>query len=158
MFLYGSNQRSAKANYRPALHDANGLAIHTGSDEHIWRPLNNPQNLAVSTFQVENPKGFGLLQRGRDFAQYEDLDDHYEERPSVWIEPKGEWGKGKVELVEIPTPDETNDNIVAFWTPDEQPKPGRADAVRLPHALDQGRTRPAGQGHRLGQADHAQRR
>jgi len=124
MFLYGSNQRSAKANYRPALHDANGLAIHTGSDEHIWRPLNNPQNLAVSTFEVQNPKGFGLLQRGRDFAQYEDLDDHYEQRPSVWIEPKGEWGKGKVELVEIPTPDETNDNIVAFWTPDEQPKPG----------------------------------
>lgn len=124
MFLYGPSQRSSKPNYRPALHDSNGLAIHTGSDEHIWRPLNNPQNLAVSTFEVENPKGFGLLQRGRDFAQYEDLDDRYEQRPSAWIEPKGEWGKGKVELVEIPTPDETNDNIVAFWTPAEQPKPG----------------------------------
>ena len=124
MFLYGPNQRSSKPNYRPALHDSNGLAIHTGSGEHIWRPLNNPQNLAVSTFQVENPKGFGLLQRGRDFAQYEDLEDKYEKRPSAWIEPRGEWGKGQVELVEIPTPDETNDNIVAFWSPAEQPKAG----------------------------------
>ncbi|TBU84456.1 glucan biosynthesis protein G [Phytopseudomonas dryadis] len=124
MYLYGPNQYPSKPNYRPALHDSNGLAIHTGSDERIWRPLNNPQNLAVSTFQVDNPKGFGLLQRGRDFSQYEDLEDRYEQRPSAWIEPKGEWGKGKIELVEIPTPDETNDNIVAFWSPDEQPKPG----------------------------------
>ncbi len=71
---------------------------------------------------MENPKGFGLLQRGREFSRYEDLDDRYDLRPSAWIEPKGDWGKGKVELVEIPTPDETNDNIVAFWTPDTLPE------------------------------------
>lgn len=126
MFLYGPHQPSESQNFRPALHDSNGLAIHTGSGEHLWRPLNNPRQLTVSTFQVDNPKGFGLLQRGHEFSRYEDLDDRYDLRPSAWIEPKGDWGKGKVELVEIPTADETNDNIVAFWTPDEQPEPGQA--------------------------------
>jgi glucans biosynthesis protein len=126
MFLFGPNQPSAVHSFRQALHDSNGLAIHTGSDEWLWRPLHNPKHLNVSTFRVENPKGFGLLQRGRDFARYEDLDDRYDRRPSAWIEPKGDWGKGKVELVEIPTPDETNDNIVAFWTPDVIPPKGEA--------------------------------
>jgi glucans biosynthesis protein len=124
MFLYGPNQQSDKQSYRPAIHDSNGLAIHAGNGEWLWRPLNNPQNLAVSTFQIENPKGFGLLQRGREFSRYEDLKDRYDLRPSAWIEPQGNWGKGKVELVEIPTPDETNDNIVAFWTPDTIPQKG----------------------------------
>ncbi len=100
----------------------NGLSIHAGNGEWIWRPLNNPKHLSVSTYTVENPKGFGLLQRGRNFKEYEDLDDRYDLRPSAWIEPKGDWGKGKVELVEIPTADETNDNIVAFWTPDTLPE------------------------------------
>jgi glucans biosynthesis protein len=125
MFLFGPNQPSTNHSFRQSLHDSNGLAIHTGSDEWLWRPLNNPKNLNVSTYRVENPKGFGLLQRGRDFARYEDLEDRYDRRPSAWIEPKGNWGKGKVELVEIPTPDETNDNIVAFWTPDEKPVKGQ---------------------------------
>ncbi len=80
--------------------------------------------MSVSSFSVENPRGFGLLQRGRDFSQYEDLDDRYDKRPSAWIEPKGDWGKGTVDLVEIPTADETNDNIVAFWKPDTLPAPG----------------------------------
>ena len=74
---------------------------------------------------MENPRGFGLLQRGRDFDKYQDLDDRYDMRPSGWIEPKGDWGKGRVELVEIPTSDETNDNIVAFWTPESLPEPGK---------------------------------
>ncbi len=121
MFLFGPSQPSAVLNYRPALHDSNGLSIHAGNGEWIWRPLNNPKHLSVSTYTIENPKGFGLLQRGREFAQYEDLDDRYDLRPSAWVEPRGDWGKGKVELVEIPTADETNDNIVAFWTPDVLP-------------------------------------
>ena len=125
MYLFGPNQPSKVLNYRPALHDSEGLSIHAGNGEWLWRPLNNPKNLAVSTYQVNNPKGFGLLQRGREFARYEDLDDRYELRPSAWIEPKGDWGKGHVELVEIPTPDETNDNIVAFWSPEKQPEPGQ---------------------------------
>ncbi|KQN56988.1 MULTISPECIES: glucan biosynthesis protein G [unclassified Erwinia] len=125
MFLFGANQPSPVTNYRKELHDSNGLSIHAGNGEWIWRPLNNPRHLAVSTFTVENPRGFGLLQRGRNFEQFEDLDDRYDLRPSGWIEPKGDWGKGRVELVEIPTSDETNDNIVAFWTPETLPEPGK---------------------------------
>ncbi len=122
MYLYGPNQPPAIPTYRPEMHDSDGLAIHTGNDEWIWRPLTNPRKLAVSAFMAENLKGFGLLQRGREFSRYEDLDDRYELRPSVWIEPQGKWGKGSVQLVEIPTPDETNDNIVAFWVPEKQPQ------------------------------------
>jgi len=126
MFLFGPNQQADRRNFRPAIHDSNGLAIHTGSGEWLWRPLNNPQNLAVSTFTVENPRGFGLLQRAREFSRFEDLRDRYDLRPGAWIEPRGDWGKGKVELVEIPTPDETNDNIVAFWIPDAPAVKGQA--------------------------------
>ena len=124
MFLFGPNQMRDPHNFRPALHDSNGLSIHTGDGEWLWRPLNNPRHLAISQFTVNNPRGFGLLQRGREFSAYEDLKDRYDLRPSAWIVPEGDWGKGKVELVEIPTPDETNDNIVAFWTPDALPPKG----------------------------------
>lgn len=124
MFLFGSNQPSAEHNFRPELHDSTGLQIHAGNDEWIWRPLNNPKHLSVSAYSVENPKGFGLLQRGREFSRYEDLDDRYDLRPSAWVEPQGDWGKGTIELVEIPTPDETNDNIVAFWNPEKRPEAG----------------------------------
>ncbi|CAG9170097.1 glucan biosynthesis protein G [Cupriavidus pampae] len=124
MFLFGPNQQRDPNNFRPALHDSNGLSIHTGDGEWLWRPLNNPRHLAISQFTVNNPRGFGLLQRGREFSAYEDLKDRYDLRPSAWIVPEGDWGKGKVELVEIPTPDETNDNIVAYWTPDVLPPKG----------------------------------
>jgi glucans biosynthesis protein len=126
MFLFGANQPSRVLNYRHELHDSSGLSIHAGNDEWIWRPLNNPKHLAVSSFTVENPKGFGLLQRGREFGRFEDLDDRYDKRPSAWVEPKGDWGKGTVDLVEIPTADETNDNIVAFWNPEKMPAAGEA--------------------------------
>ncbi|HKS14774.1 MAG TPA: glucan biosynthesis protein G [Pseudomonas sp.] len=125
MFLFGSNQPSKVLNYRPALHDSEGLSIHAANGEWLWRPLNNPKHLAVSNFSVENPRGFGLLQRQREFSHYEDLDDNYQKRPSAWIEPRGDWGKGTVDLVEIPTADETNDNIVAFWSPEKLPEPGQ---------------------------------
>ncbi|WP_328305386.1 glucan biosynthesis protein G [Pseudomonas guariconensis] len=125
MYLFGSNQPSKVLNYRPALHDSEGLSIHAGNGEWLWRPLNNPKHLAVSSFSVENPRGFGLLQRQREFSHYEDLDDNYQKRPSAWIEPRGDWGKGTVDLVEIPTADETNDNIVAFWSPEKLPEPGK---------------------------------
>ncbi|MFJ5297628.1 glucan biosynthesis protein G [Pseudomonas sp. NPDC088368] len=125
MYLFGANQPSKVLNYRRELHDSSGLSIQAANGEWIWRPLNNPKHLAVSSFSVENPRGFGLLQRGRNFSHYEDLDDRYDKRPSAWIEPKGDWGKGTVDLVEIPTADETNDNIVAFWKPETQPEPGQ---------------------------------
>ncbi|MBC2654683.1 glucan biosynthesis protein G [Pseudomonas sp. MSSRFD41] len=139
MYLFGANQPSKVLNYRRELHDSSGLSIHAGNGEWIWRPLNNPKHLAVSNFSVENPRGFGLLQRGRDFSHYEDLDDRYDKRPSAWIEPKGDWGKGTVDLVEIPTADETNDNIVAFWNPEKQPEPGQPldFAYRLHWTMDE---------------------
>jgi glucans biosynthesis protein len=126
-------------NYRRELHDSSGLSIHAGNGEWIWRPLNNPKHLAVSNFSIENPRGFGLLQRGRDFSHYEDLDDRYDKRPSAWIEPKGDWGKGSVDLVEIPTADETNDNIVAFWSPEKLPEPGQSldVAYRMHWTIDE---------------------
>ena len=138
MYLFGANQPSKVLNYRRELHDSSGLSIHAGNGEWIWRPLNNPKHLSVSNFTVENPKGFGLLQRGRDFSHYEDLDDNYDKRPSAWIEPEGDWGKGSVDLVEIPTADETNDNIVAFWSPAVLPKVGEPleVAYRLHWTLD----------------------
>jgi glucans biosynthesis protein len=125
MFLYGPNQPSQAYNFRPAIHDSNGLAIQSGDGQWTWRPLNNPSRVAISNFAAENPKGFGLLQRGRDFSRYEDLKDRYDLRPSAWIEPTNDWGKGHVRLVEIPTADETNDNIVAFWAPETLPPPGQ---------------------------------
>jgi len=139
MYLFGANQPSQQLNYRPQLHDSEGLAIHAGNGEWLWRPLNNPKRLAVSSYSVESPKGFGLLQRTRDFGRYEDLDDRYELRPSGWIEPVGDWGKGRVELVEIPTPDETNDNIVSYWVPEKAPVPGEAVefAYRLHFSMDE---------------------
>ncbi|MGQ0700107.1 MAG: glucan biosynthesis protein G [Panacagrimonas sp.] len=125
MFQFGENQRSATEDYRPEVHDSDGLMVHSGTGEWIWRPLINPKRLIVTSFGTTNPRGFGLMQRDRKWEHYEDLEARYDARPSVWITPKGDWGAGRVELVMIPTPDETNDNIVAYWVPDYQPPEGR---------------------------------
>jgi periplasmic glucans biosynthesis protein len=117
MYFFGENQRSANADYRPEVHDADGLSVQAGSGEWIWRPLVNPKRLLVTSFATTDPQGFGLMQRDRAFSSYQDLEGRYELRPSVWVTPKGKWGAGRVELVQIPTPDETNDNIVAYWVP-----------------------------------------
>lgn len=124
MYFFGENQRSQTEDYRPEVHDSDGLSIHSGTGEWIWRPLVDPKRLLVTSYSLMNPAGFGLMQRDRKFASYEDLEARYEERPSVWVEPKGDWGAGRVELIQIPTPDETNDNIVAFWVPANAPRPG----------------------------------
>lgn len=140
MFLHGSNQSRFEEDYRPEVHDSDGLLVANSNGEWIWRPLINPRRLITSSFGLINPKGFGLLQRRRDFAHYEDLEAHYHERPSAWVEPKGDWGAGRVELVLIPTPDETNDNIVAYWVPNSPPAPGQAldFAYRLSWQKDDG--------------------
>lgn len=122
MFFFGENQRPPSDDYRPEVHDSDGLLIQSGTGEWLWRPLVNPRRLLVTSFALNNPAGFGLMQRDRDFANYQDLEARYDLRPSVWIEPRGQWGNGRVELVLIPTPDETNDNVVAYWVPDEMPK------------------------------------
>lgn len=117
MFLHGSADQRAPADFRPSVHDNEGLAILTGAGERIWRPLTNPRTLQVSAFVDTDPKGFGLWQRDRSFESYQDLEARYERRPTVWVEPRGAWGKGVVELIEIPVEDEIHDNIVAYWKP-----------------------------------------
>ena len=124
MFMFGKNDRRIADDWRPEIHDSDGLQISTGAGEWIWRPLVNPASVRVNSFLDDAPRGFGLMQRERQFAQYQDDGVFYDKRPSVWIEPKSSWHKGAVMLVEIPTPDETNDNIVAFWTPEDKPQPG----------------------------------
>ena len=122
MFYFGPNQRPAHDDFRPRVHDSEGLSILTAAKEWIWRPLVNPKRLLVTSYALTNPRGFGLMQRERSFKDYEDLEARYDLRPSVWVELKGPWGPGRVELVQIPVPDETNDNIVAYWVPDFQPR------------------------------------
>ena len=128
MFQNGENDRRVANDWRPEIHDSDGLSIWTGSGEWIWRPLTNPPNVRVNSFLDENPRGFGLLLRDRNWDHYQDDNVYYDRRPSLWIEPRsgpaGGWGKGAVQLVEIPTPDETSDNIVAYWNPAEPVKPG----------------------------------
>ena len=132
MFWFGEANRRYQEDWRPEVHDSDGLALWTGSGERLWRPLNNPERVVTSSFLDENPRGFGLLQRDRDFEHY--LDGvHYERRPSLWVEPLGPWGPGAVQLVEIPTDDEIHDNIVAFWVPREAVKAG--DRLGLSYRL-----------------------
>src|SRR4029078_8795189 len=103
--------------------DSDGLSIVSGTREWIWRPLVNPKRLLVTSFALDDPVEFGLMQRERSFEAYEDLEARYDLRPSAWIETKGAWGAGRVELVLISVPAERHDNIVAYWVPDRQPKP-----------------------------------
>ena len=124
MYAFGENQ-PGRDDYRPEVHDSDGLSIQSAEGEWIWRPLVNPKRLLVTSFAMTNPRGFGLMQRDRSPASYEDPEAQYERRPSAWVEPTGNWGSGRVELVQIPTPDETNDNIVAYWVPQTAPVPGK---------------------------------
>lgn len=126
MFWHGESSARVDNDYRPEVHDSDGLLMESGSGEWLWRPLTNPTAVRIVSFADENPRGFGLVQRDRKFSSYEDLEACYHQRPSAWVEPVGKWGKGQVRLVEIPTPDETNDNIVAFWVPETPPDPHRS--------------------------------
>ena len=117
MFMFSPNGRRDVDDYRPQVHDSDGLLMINGRGEQLWRPLANPAELQVSTFDDQRPRGFGLVQRDRDLADYQDLEGHFERRPTLWVEPKGDWGAGHVVLVEIPTEAEIHDNIVAFWRP-----------------------------------------
>jgi glucans biosynthesis protein len=117
MYFFGPERRAGVDDFRDAVHDSDGLRMVNGRGERLWRPLRNPSGLETSAFSDENPRAFGLVQRARDFAHYEDAEAHYERRPSAWVEPVDPWGKGAVTLVEIPSGDEFTDNIVAFWRP-----------------------------------------
>ena len=130
MFLFGPNDRTGVDDFRAAVHDSDGLLMHTGTGEWIWRPVENPGALRVSTFTDPNVRGFGLMQRERRFSHYQDLEARYERRPSAWVEPVGDWGPGRVTLVELVTPNETEDNLVAFWRPDAVPVAGARTRLR----------------------------
>jgi len=129
MYWYSETARPKENDWRPEVHDSDGLALWTGGGERIWRPLNDPPRTTVSGFQDKSPRGFGLLQRDRDFDRY--LDGvHYERRPDLWVEPLGDWGAGSVQLVEIPTGDEVHDNIVAMWVPAAKASAGSSIDLR----------------------------
>ena len=117
MFEFDAHDRAGVDDFRPAVHDSDGLALFDGEGEQAWRPLSNPTSVEHSGFQDENPRGFGLMQRKRAFDDYVDAEARYERRPSCRVEPVGDWGRGEVHLVEIPTADEYHDNVVAFWRP-----------------------------------------
>lgn len=125
MFLYGENTPRPAGEWRPAVHDSGGLQIENGDAEWIWRPLINPAHFLVASFTLKNPRGFGLMQRNQNFSGYEDIEARYDLRPSAWVMPQGNWGAGRVELVEIPSQTETEDNIVAYWVPQVPPRAGR---------------------------------
>jgi glucans biosynthesis protein len=124
MFYHGENSVRQVEDFRPEVHDSDGLLINFASGEWFWRPLDNPRQLRVSSFSTAHPRGFGLIQRDREFDHYQDLETRPEQRPSAWVAPHGDWGDGRVQLVEIPTKSDTNDNIVAFWVPNSMPEPG----------------------------------
>ncbi len=129
MYQHGENDRRMASDWRPEIHDSDGLQLLTGNGEWIWRPLMNPSGIRVNSYFDANPRGFGLLQRDRNFDHYQDDSVFYERRPSLWVEPKiapgSGWSAGAVQLTELPAPDETSDNIVAYWNPAAPPKPGQ---------------------------------
>jgi glucans biosynthesis protein len=146
MYFEGENDRSGADDFRPELHDSDGLLLQTGAGEWIWRPLQNPAKKWVSAFMDNNPRGFGLLQRDRIFENYQDLEAQYHLRPSYWVEPTSPWGEGHVQLVEIPTGNETHDNIVAYWQPKQPYEPGQeiTFTYRMRAVLDADSMHPGG--------------
>ena len=127
MFLFGEDGTGRRFDdFRPQVHDSDGFMAETGHGQWLWRPLANPRELRVNRFMDENPQAFGLIQRDRNFAHYQDVESQYQARPSYWVQPLGSWGKGGAELVEIPSDEEIHDNMVAYWVPDQPVNGGKA--------------------------------
>ena len=159
MFFYGEDHTYRVDDFRPEVHDSDGLMMQSSGGEWLWRPLVNRRNLSISSFFDTNPRGFGLSQRDRDFNNYQDFEALYHQRASVWVQPLSDWGAGRVELVEIPTDQEINDNIVAYWVP-QQPVTGgqRLEFSYVANAyLDHADWPPGGRSEatRTGSARHA---
>ncbi len=135
MYWYNANDRTPRDDWRPQIHDSDGLSIWTGAGERLWRPLRDPprDQVQLSLFPDRGPRGFGLMQRERHATAYQDDLDRYELRPSAWVEPIGDWGPGAVSLVELPSDTEAEDNIDVFWTPAAPVRAGQdlAYAYRL---------------------------
>lgn len=133
MFMYSVGDHRPPAYLRPAVHDSDGLLLHAENGEWVWRPLQNPARVTVDRFRADDPRGFGLLQRDRDYDHYQSPSMEYQKRPSLWVTPRGDWGPGHLELVQLPTGVEWQDNIVAYWRPAQQPSPG--EPLRLGYRL-----------------------
>jgi periplasmic glucans biosynthesis protein len=131
MYLFGEENPAALGDYRPEVHDSDGLAMWSANDEWLFRPLRNPPRTTVCSFRLDSPRGFGLVQRDRSFDSYQDLDARYQDRPSAWIEPLADWGKGTLRLLEIATKLESDDNIAMVWIPDQAPSDGMTMHYRL---------------------------
>lgn len=129
MFFFGENQ-PRPGDFRPEVHDSDGLMIATddgqGGGEWLWRPLQNPSAPLVTSFAMQRLKGFGLMQRDRNFHSFEDTEARYELRPSAWVTPLNGFGAGRVELLQFATPDETHDNVAAYWVPEKMPAAGES--------------------------------
>ncbi len=146
MFLAGENEHRFKDDFRFELHDSDGLQIHTNNDEWLWRPLRNPPTAQVTSFPARDFRGFGLMQRDRTFDHYQDLELSYQSRPSYWVTPRENWGDGHIDLLELPTSDETNDNIVASFMPSDSLDPGKpfSYGYTITSYLDASRLSPNG--------------
>ena len=123
MFWFGKASERKFDDFRPEVHDTDGLLMQMDNGETLWRPLNNPAQMRHQKFAAKDIRGFGLIQRERDFSTYQDLFNFYHQTPSVWIQPAGHWGEGEINLVELATHYEGLDNIVAFWDPKVKPEP-----------------------------------
>jgi glucans biosynthesis protein len=134
MYLYGENAPNHFGNFHPEIRDSDGLLLNTGKGDWLWRPLGQAPFFQTYKFNDENPKGFGLLQRDRDFQHYQDLNLKYNVRPSAWVTPHGNWGKGSVVLAQQPSNNPNTDNVVLFWHPDQMPKAG--DRMDLDYTID----------------------
>ncbi len=139
MFWFGKNADRPQGDPRPQVHDSDGLLLETVEGTHLWRPLQNPREILNTDLHAVKPSRFGLMQRERSIAAFEDFEARYHDRPSAWIEPVGDWGEGHVRLVELPTTTEYADNIVAYWVPERKPEPGKpyAYAYKLVWSLEQ---------------------
>ena len=140
MYQHGENDMRVSDDFRPEIHNSDGLALWTGRGERVWRPLMNPPVVRTNSFLDDSPKGFGLLQRDREFDHFQDDGAYYDRRPGLWVEPLGKWGRGAVQLVEIPIGDETGDNIVAYWLPERPAAFG--DEIALDYRLHWTRDEP----------------
>lgn len=128
MFLKGPMRAAVSDDFRPRVHDSDVLYIENGAGEQLWRPIANPARIETSAFVDDAPVSFGLFQSARRFDDFQDTEARYHDRPSAIVRPRGDWGRGAVMLVEIPTDTEFMDNIVAFWRPDAPLRSGGAYA------------------------------
>ena len=144
MFYFAEHSERRFDDFRPQVHDSEALMLVRGSGDVLVRPLNNPPRVANSYFADDDIVAFGLIQRDRSYEAYQDAGAQYHNRPSVMVERIGDWGPGKVRLVEIPADLEIDDNIVMFWVPDVAPQAG--ETRRYDYRMHWGALPPDGSG------------